>query len=280
MQPGKSINIAKEAIKYYLNSKTIHHIDSPYVFSLVKTILDSDRKELVFESIELLRNRLIQRTDFFKRTDFGSGSQLQNLNEDRVKVGPWVKSSSQHPYYGRLLFRLVSYLQPHHILELGTAADISGAYLASGLIDGNLTTMEGDPFVYQLSKNSFDQLGLSNIRSLQGTFGSLLSEAILRPMCPLDMIYIDGHHDGHAVEEYIHRVQPYLDPSRHTIILDDIRWSDSMKETWLILSRSGRWNISLDLYRMGLLIRTDNKTEFHHGVIAKKFKPLTPGLFR
>lgn len=32
MQPGKSINIAKEAIKYYLNSKTIHHIDSPYVF--------------------------------------------------------------------------------------------------------------------------------------------------------------------------------------------------------------------------------------------------------
>lgn len=66
MQPGKSINIAKEAIKYYLNSKTIHHIDSPYVFSLVKTILDSDRKELVFESIELLRNRLIQRTDFLK----------------------------------------------------------------------------------------------------------------------------------------------------------------------------------------------------------------------
>ena len=65
------------------------------------------------------------------------------------------------------------------------------------------------------------------------------------------------------------------------IILDDIRWSPDMYQAWQVLAKDPRWQISIDLNRMGLLIK--NPDILHHQeylIINHGLKPWRLGLLR
>ncbi|MDA9206991.1 class I SAM-dependent methyltransferase, partial [Crocinitomicaceae bacterium] len=46
-------------------------------------------------------------------------------------------------------------------------------------------------------------------------------------------------------------------------ILDDIRWSKSMLDSWNNLIKSDAFNLSMDFFRMGVLIKRPQQVKEH-----------------
>ena len=109
-------------------------------------------------------------------TDFGAGSQV--ITTRNRGIGDMAKSSLTPPSYSRLLFRMVNYLKPKTILEMGTCFGISSLYLYLPNTKAQMTTMEGCPNVAQIAKNSFSQMKASSLKLVNAPFDVALPEVI------------------------------------------------------------------------------------------------------
>ena len=139
---------------------------------------------------------------------------------------------------------------------------IGSICLKLGHLGTELTTIEGCPETHKQAKDNYKQVGI-DIDAVCSTFDAYLN-AITNES--YDLIFIDGHHDGQALLDYLEKLK------RHThndtvFILDDIRWSDSMFEAWNQLTQSKQYNLCLDLFRMGVLIPAANSEPQHLTVL-------------
>lgn len=264
---------------YYFSSKNIHQIDSPYLFRFCKEVIETKSTPGSFRRIEQLRSRLLKDFTRFDRTDFGAGSQNVKKNNNRT-VAEFVNSSAAQPWNGALLNRIVRFAKPTTILELGTAAGISGAYMMQDNLNCRLITIEGDPVVASLAKANFNALSMNQVEVVTGSFETMLPE-ILDKNPKLDFILIDGHHTGKALIAYTDLLYPYLNPQSGIIVLDDIHWNQDMNLAWNKLKMETRWQISIDVFRYGILIRNPDLAQHHQFSLIKSiYKPWKLGLFR
>ena len=104
-----------------------------------------------------------------------------------------AKSSLTPPSYSRFLFRMVNYLKPKTILEMGTCFGISSLYLYLPNTQTKMTTMEGCPNVAQIAKNSFSQMKANNLKLVNAPFDLALPE-VLESYEQLDLLFVDGNH--------------------------------------------------------------------------------------
>lgn len=265
--------------EYYRNAKTIYDIDSPFLFQLTKSLFDKSNHPTIYQRIEDRRNELKKDHSVFEKKDLGHGSLHSAPGSSEINLSTWVSHSSISPYYGRILNKLVCHMQPRAILELGAAAGISGAYLASGICTGSFITIEGDPMAANLAKRTFEKLSIHIAHVIQGSFEEKLDQVISEN--PPDLIFIDGNHQSKAVKRYIDSVLTHLPGGIVVIIVDDIRWNEDMYMAWKALAKDQRWQLSIDLFRIGLLIRNeDMKDHQAFKIIESKFKPWHIGLTR
>jgi predicted O-methyltransferase YrrM len=269
----------RSGLDYFLNAKTIYDLDAPFVFNLTRSLYDKTNDTPRRIEIEKRRAELRKDKSSFERKDPGQGSLRRKLNSKNIKVSSWIRSSAISPYYGRLLSRLVKFLNPSCMVELGTAAGISGSYLASGSSEGNLITIEGDPTVAQIAGSTFDLLQMRNVTLIPDAFESALPD-ILSLHTP-DLVFIDGNHRGLALSQYIDRLYFHLAPGVSTIIIDDIRWNEDMYGAWKKLAKDPRWQLSIDLLQIGILIKNQNLLQHHsYKIINSVLKPWRLGIFR
>ena len=264
---------------YYTKAKTFHQADSPFIYRFCDEVLESDSQESWFEKIEKVRKHLLKNKDRFVHTDFGAGPGAQGLQAPEPRIRDFIHRSAIRPKHGRILHRFTRFFKAKHILELGTAAGLSTAYLSSPDGPGQLITIEGDPLLAGLARQNFDALGI-HPTLITGAFDQVLP-GILNTNPVFDLIFIDGNHRGAALEYYVALLNKYLHPEHGVIILDDIHWSQDMADSWEKLRSDRQWNLSLDLYQFGLLIR--NQDLLHPtslNLIEWKWKPLNPGIFR
>ena len=271
--------LVRSSWEYYRNAKTIYDIDSPFLFQLTQSLFDRDIQPIIFQKIEARRKELKKDPTVFVKKDLGQGSLHFALKSAKIRLSSWVSHSSISPYYGRILHRLVCHLQPKVILELGTAAGISGAYLASGICSGNFITVEADPMAVQVAKKTFEKLSIDIARIEEGAFDEKL-DYLLAAYTP-QLIFIDGNHQSEALKKYMESFEAHGPGKLAAIVVDDIRWSEDMYMAWQALANDPKWQVSIDLFRLGILIRNiDLKEHQTYKIIETKFKPWRIGLFR
>ena len=54
------------------------------------------------------------------------------------------------------------------------------------------------------------------------------------------------------------------------IVLDDIRWSDSMLDAWKELIKEKDFHLSMDFFRMGILVKRHQQEKEHFILKLKK----------
>ena len=238
------MKIVFEYIKYRWNAKTLHGIHSPFVFNFMKESAKAYpvRKDLnTIQSFALKQNN----NKTLKIQDHGAKSKKLKTHRSVIEI---FKTSSSFGSYGMLLFRICNHFKPKNILELGTSLGMGTLYMHLGNPTSKLISIEGCPETYSIAK---ENLKPYPVKLINNTFKKVIETFSEEKF---DLVFIDGHHDGKALIEYLEALNPFTHADT-IFVLDDIRWSNSMRDSWGKLSTSDTYNLSIDFFRMGVLVK-------------------------
>lgn len=244
-----------EYIKYRWNAKGRHGIHSPFVYDFVDKCLRQPIDGASGTKLTSLFDRLRNNNQTIVIQDFGAGSK--KLGNER-QISKIFGMSSSKGKYGALLYRMANYYSPKTILEFGTSLGVGTTYLSLGSPTSHITTVEAcenTRDIALLHLNSFP-----NVSSVHSTFSDYLDS--LEGDIYFDLIFIDGHHDGDALINYLDRLQAHAHDET-LFILDDIRWSESMKSAWDTIAKDPRFHLSMDLFRVGIVSRRPSMEKSH-----------------
>ena len=251
------MNLVLEGIKYRLHAKKRQGIHSPFVYALADRALREKIPEKVnslLKAFDIEQNLNRQMIDF---EDFGAGSKRLGKQRSVREIHRFSSSKK----YSKLLFRLAHFYQPQRILELGTSLGRGTLSLHLAHPTAKIFTLEGCKAVAEIAEKNLKQwaINATNLSVIHAKFHDFLSQSNHQPF---DLIYLDGHHDGEALLQYCSMLEPCMHENT-LLILDDIRWSASMKRAWMTLVESPNYHVSIDFFRMGLLLKRPMQSKEH-----------------
>lgn len=295
-------------LKFYLGAKTRHRVHSPFVFELVERILEDKRTFYAFDEIELVRQQLLTSDESISVRDLGAGSHVSNGEKRRVSM--IARSAVSPRFQGQTLFRLVEWLKPRRLLELGTSLGVTSLHLAEAAPpDATIWTLEGSPEIVNLARKNFnwfydcvkDFRGLryhnpkisnfltqykhekihlykQKIKLVEGNFDETLS-SVLKNMQKIDFAYIDGNHRKEPTLRYFEQCMPFVH-EHSVLIFDDVHWSSEMEAAWQTICDDKRVRLSIDLFWCGMVFfRNEQQEKEHFNLIPSRLKPFSLGLF-
>ena len=278
------LQIARKYIRYYLTAKNGkgHGVHSPFVYDLIRNVLNDKRRPAVWERIESLRSRLLKDDTWLEVEDMGAGSSVAKGR--RRQVCEIALHAAKPAKLGQLLFRIARYYGCERIVELGTSLGLSTAYLASGadLGEPDLTetaatagmtgpdsvrvwTIEGAAAIAAVAARNFQEMGLVNVELVVGNFDERLN-GVLDRAGRVDLAFIDGNHRLEPTLRYFHEIMERCAPDA-ILIFDDVHWSKEMEEAWEKIQRDPRIYMTIDLFFIGLVVlREEFKVKQHFSI--------------
>ncbi len=250
------MKIGLEYIKYRWKAKKRHGIHSPFVYDLTDKCLQQLIDEPSKVKLQALFSKLKNDHRLLTISDFGAGSK--KLSNQR-KVSEIYRTSSSKGKYGQLLYQISRHYQPENILEFGTSLGIGTSYLHLGNRSASITTVEACEQTRGIALENFNELETKAINSLHLTFKEFLEEP---PNTKFDLVFVDGHHDGGALMDYLVQLKA-ITHNDTMFVLDDIRWSDSMLNSWNKVVSSPDYHVTLDFFRFGIALPRQQQEKEH-----------------
>jgi len=248
----------KAYLKYRKNRIDAHGIHSPFVFEFYNEVIL--KAGLIDDSaIENLRKQLQNDHEIIKVEDFGAGSKAKG--GAKRKISSIVKSASVNRKFGKLIGRIIEFYKLESAIELGTSLGIGTSYIALQPSIKNVVTLEGSPEIAQKATLNFEKLNLKNIQVLTGKFDDQLKKSVAE-FSSIDLIYIDGNHQYQPTIDYFNFYIEFANDETF-LIFDDIYWSEGMKKAWEEISASPKINVSIDLFRMGIVCKRSKQAKQH-----------------
>ena len=114
---------------------------------------------------------------------------------------------------------------------------------------------------YQDEKNlsGIEQIINFNIQKIATIFDDYFEQESKKVF---DLVFIDGHHDGEALKKYLVALEPLIHKDT-ILILDDIRWSNSMITAWNDIVSSANYCVTIDLFRVGIIVKRPQQYKEH-----------------
>jgi predicted O-methyltransferase YrrM len=233
-----------------------HGVHSPFVYAFIKNVLNTKSKGENVDAIELYRQQLLKNQKEIAILDLGAGADTKG-NKSRT-IAQIAKGALKPKKYSTLLSRIVANYQPREVLEMGTSLGITTCYLAHGVPNASVVTMEGAPTVAQEALTTFKNLGYQNIQLIEGNFDQSLPN-YLQNVSTIGIAYVDGNHRYTPTMQYFNLLLAKSD--EHSIfIFDDIHWSSEMEKAWAEIKADARISLTIDLFYIGIVfLRKGNK---------------------
>lgn len=249
-----------------------HAVHSPFVFRLVTQCFYDQSPKPEYDVLHLQRKSLLKDDREIEVTDFGAGSRVFRSN--RRAISRIAKTAGISNQRAQLLFRLVQYLKPNHMLELGTSLGLATAALSKGNPDGKITTVEGCPETARVAQSLWKPFQMQNINLYIGSFEEFLASIKTENTPQVDndvnetnqkyqLIYFDGNHSREATLRYFEDLLPTI--TNETVwIFDDIHWSEDMSKAWEIMKMHPKVRLTIDTFQWGLVFfrREQEKEHF------------------
>lgn len=194
--------------------------------------------------------KLAQQTNSLGAQPLWDGYQSDNIGSatrepDNVRTAPAM---------GNFYTHLVRQRRPATIVEFGTAFGVSGMYFLAGLeanAQGRLLTFEPNEIWAGLARQNLAQIS-DRFQLTLGTFEENV-DRVLPAGQKIDLAFIDAIHTREFVLTQLDLVLA-RSSSKALVILDDLEFSDSMRECWQEVSNDSRFSASAVLCRgVGIL---------------------------
>lgn len=241
----------KSYFNYLTKAKSKNVIHSPFVFEIVTNVLHDKTEYPDYALLNEVKKRQSERVDTIETDDFGASAGKAGYTTKRLRKGKLVKQRTTKNAQLRLLYRLIKFMKPEVILELGTAAGISAGYMKKGHPAAKLITLEGCASLADFAYDTFKKLGHTDIEVISGNFDVTLDDVIAHEE-KLDFVFFDGNHRKEPTIRYF---ESCLNKSttQSVFVFDDIHWSAEMEEAWEIIKANQQVSVTIDLYWMGLV---------------------------
>ena len=164
--------------------------------------------------------------------------------------------------YAQLLFRLVNYFQPSHIIELGSSFGISAAYMASANSKNSVITIQKNQDVAQVAEQNFKKLKLKNIELKVGN-----SMVVLKTILPgsqnLAFICFSEELSKKGTIACFNRCLEKVD-EESVFVFTNMNRSSETKEAWFEIKNNNKVTVTLDLFYLSLVFfrKTQMKQHF------------------
>lgn len=220
-------------------------VHSPFLYYIISMLIYDKNAYYAFPRIEKRRAVLLRNKQPIEVLDYGTGRSGMRI------VGQIAATSVSNRREGEILFKLVNYLQPDTIVELGTSLGITTAYLASPRKEAHVITFEGSDAVAEIAKETFDRLELNNIEVINGNIDDSLA-SFLRDSKRVDFAFLDANHTEDATMRYFGQLVE-KGHGKTVIVVDDIHYSISMGKAWKQIRRHKKVTATFDCYDMGIV---------------------------
>lgn len=221
-----------------------------------------------------MRNKLSKDNRKIDLIDLGAGSKVEASNTKSVKA--ILKSASSGTAKTKFLFKLINWMKPTRVLELGTNLGISALTMHKASKNTHIETIEGCPNTLNIARELLGKI--PNIQSIHSDFDNYFN-SIQGKEVMFDCIFIDGNHAYDPTMRYTNIVQDKLRPTS-MVIYDDIYWSTGMTKAWKEIKRKKIYDATIDLFQFGIGIHNPSMEEKQNFVvIPKKYKPWKLGFF-
>jgi predicted O-methyltransferase YrrM len=224
-------------------------IHSPFVFDLVSRIFRNKIDSVIVNKVETARKRMLSDRGIIKVEDLGSGSRRMTDKERRIC--DIAKFSAVPRKYGIFLYRMAEAFGRPLILELGTSLGISTMYMAAASHEVPLITIEGSAAVSEIARMNFTGAGFHNIRSMTGSFESLLPVVEKEGIHP-GLVFIDGDHRKEPLLSCFNRIAD-MSGTDTVVIIDDINYGGDMAAAWETIRNHRKVSVTVDIFRMGIV---------------------------
>lgn len=259
MSTSAKIHSLKQYILYAFRAKTKYKVHSPFVFNFIRDILESSDGK----NSQLPHDLFNYYAKYNKKIDIiqnaGEGSLV--LKNEAIKLSSLIAKIGIPKKYGNVLFNICYHYNCEEVIELGTSLGISTSYLAANKAC-NVQTIDANTPIQALAKKAFLKLNVQNISFINARFDEVLEE-ICSETATISLLFIDGDHNKEATIRYFETCLPYIQENT-IIILDDIYWSEGMTQAWNHICKHEDVQLSIDLYRLGILFfRKEQKQKEH-----------------
>ena len=247
-----------EFLCYQWKAQSKYYLHSPFVFQFQQHVLEGEFPPSL-QPLHEWRSSLSKNHQQIHVEDFGTRrSSLRTIASIEKQVAVREK-------YGCLLHRMVLYLKPRVILEIGGSIGISAAYMALAKPDATLYSLEGSASLSGLAKKHHASLGLKNIQYIIGNFEHTLPQ-VLQSSGETGLIFFDGNHTGEATLRYFHLC---LEKSNENsvFIFDDIYLHPGMKTAWETIRAHPQITLSIDLFQFGICFFRKDRAQKEHFVL-------------
>jgi len=251
------VHRVKAYLLYLIKAGNAHGLHSPFVFRLFNDVCHSESWFYAFDELESERQSLIENQQEIEQKDFGSFGKGETK---KTTISNLARSSLMPPHYAQILFRLVNFLQPEQIVELGTSFGLTTAYLGKAH-GSNILSFEGATSLVHLAKDLLDRNQVNHVELVEGAIDDTLP-AYLQKLEFVDLAVLDANHTYEATLRYVNWILPKLKPGS-CLIVDDIYWSPGMTMAWDELRARPEFNVTIDIFRMGLLFYKRDQLKEH-----------------
>lgn len=250
----------KSYLKFLWKSKNEHGVHSPFVFNLVTKCFYDKKPKPEYQVLKNYRNLLLKNKKHIEVTDFGAGSKVFKSN--KRQIAKITKTAGITPKRAELLLRITHYFQPESILEIGTSLGLATSALTLGNPKAKIITLEGCPETASQCQLQLQKFNLNNVECVITEFNNYLSDSQLSTFC-FQLVYFDGNHQKQATLDYFELLLTTI-TNESIWIFDDIHWSKEMEETWEIIKKHPKVNVTIDTFQWGIVFfrREQEKEHF------------------
>ncbi|MGC1204444.1 MAG: class I SAM-dependent methyltransferase [Flavobacteriaceae bacterium] len=234
-------------IKFLLKSTNQHGVHSPFVYKIVTECFYDKRIYSDYKDILNYRKALLKNETKIKVTDLGAGSHV--MKQEERTVSELAKNAGTTTKRAKLLYRLITYLKPKTILELGTSLGIATHALSLGNPDAKITTIEGCPNTSKFTELHLKKRNINNVDVVTGNFNDEIKALTKNKY---DLIFFDGNHQKEATLNYFEALLETAN-NNSVWVFDDIYWSKGMTEAWETIKKHPKVTVPIDTFYWGLV---------------------------
>lgn len=243
--------LAIQYLKFWLAAKRKkgHGIHSPFFFDLVSHVFYKKKNKTDYKPIEELRKQLLKSNEEIEIRDLGAGSRT--TSSQMRKISDIAQHSLKPKKQAQLLNRLIQYIEPSNILELGTSLGITTSYLAKASPKAKVITIEGCPEITKRAQQNLTSLNVDNVELVCDNLNNSLEKVVTR-IETIDFAFFDGNHTKQATLKYFDQCLKKAN-NNSIFCFDDIYLNDGMQEAWQEIIAHKNVTASLDIFFMGFV---------------------------